>query len=45
MGYHANFECEVHEDPYECPDRLLVFDMVDHEYGLIIHDGGLLHSV
>ncbi|MGG3197648.1 DUF6980 family protein [Priestia aryabhattai] len=40
MRYHANFNCDIHEDPFECPDKLILFDKRDNEYGLIIHDGG-----
>ncbi|WP_238158934.1 DUF6980 family protein [Priestia megaterium] len=40
MDYHANFMCDVHSDPFECPDNLILFDKTNKEYGLIIHDGG-----
>ncbi|WP_412973363.1 DUF6980 family protein [Niallia circulans] len=40
MGYHATFKCDIHENPYDCPDKLILFDEKDHDYGLIIHDGG-----
>ncbi|MGE7716378.1 hypothetical protein SAMN04487776_1442 [Priestia megaterium] len=40
MKYHANFNCDIHKDPFECPDKLILFDKRDNEYGLIIHDGG-----
>ncbi|WP_375345236.1 hypothetical protein ACEWPB_14270 [Priestia megaterium] len=40
MKYHANFNCDIHKDPFECPDKLILFDKRDDEYGLIIHDGG-----
>ncbi|MGF9772950.1 hypothetical protein ABEX30_10920 [Priestia aryabhattai] len=40
MKYHANFNCDIHEDPFECPDKLILFNKRDNEYGLIIHDGG-----
>lgn len=40
MAYHAAFECEIHKDPYDCPDQLILFDEKDQDYGLIIHDGG-----
>ncbi|MCM3160810.1 DUF6980 family protein [Metabacillus litoralis] len=40
MDYHANFECEIHENPFECPDKIIIFDERNNEYGLIIHDGG-----
>lgn len=40
MDYHANFICDIHSDPFECPDKILIFDNKDNDYGLIIHDGG-----
>ncbi|GIN39304.1 MULTISPECIES: DUF6980 family protein [Heyndrickxia] len=40
MTYHANFECKIHENYFECPDKIIIFDRKNKEYGLIIHDGG-----
>ncbi|MFE8700810.1 DUF6980 family protein [Cytobacillus sp. FJAT-54145] len=40
MDYHANFKCHIRESPFECPDKVIIFDEVDKDYGLIIHDGG-----
>ena len=40
MDYHANFKCDMHSDPFECPDKIIIFDDKDNDYGLIIHDGG-----
>ncbi|WP_028413903.1 DUF6980 family protein [Bacillus sp. 278922_107] len=40
MNYHVNFTCDIHSDPFECPDNLILFDKMNKEYGLIIHDGG-----
>lgn len=40
MAYHVNFKCDVHENPFECPDKIIIFDEKDNDYGLIIHDGG-----
>ncbi|WP_420800291.1 DUF6980 family protein [Neobacillus terrae] len=31
---------EIHENPFECPDKIIIFDERNDEYGLIIHDGG-----
>ncbi|WP_460304199.1 DUF6980 family protein [Actinocorallia aurea] len=39
MTYNANHRCDAHPDPYDCPDTLVAFT-AEHEYGLIIHDGG-----
>ena len=40
MAYHANFECDIHKNPFKCPDKIIIFDEKDNDYGLIIHDGG-----
>jgi hypothetical protein len=32
-------DCQVHGDPFSCPDSLVIFNEVMNEYGLIIHDG------
>ena len=33
--------CPDHPDRYDCPDALIVYVGKYHEYGLIIHDGGV----
>jgi len=33
-------ECDLHPDPFECPDNLVYYSARLREYGLIIHDGG-----
>ena len=40
MTYQANFICDIHKDPFNCPDKLVYFHDKFDEYGLIIHDGG-----
>ena len=40
MEYHANFKCDIHENPFDCPDNIIVFSEKNRRYGLIIHDGG-----
>lgn len=40
MDYHVSFTCALHENPYDCPDQILIFDEACNEYGIIIHDGG-----
>lgn len=40
MQYNATNHCHVHDSPYECPDRLIVYDEVRDGYGIVIHDGG-----
>jgi Domain of unknown function (DUF6980) len=34
------FDCEVHTDPFDCPDTANVFHELFGEYGLPIGDGG-----
>ena len=40
MVYHANFECDIHDNPFECPDNVIIYDGNNNDFGLIIHDGG-----
>lgn len=40
MTYHANYTCEQHPDPFDCPDHLIWYSRQFDEHGIIIHDGG-----
>ncbi|MFB7455394.1 MULTISPECIES: DUF6980 family protein [unclassified Streptomyces] len=40
MSSHVNMRCDVHDDPYACPDVLIDYSAECQSYGLIIHDGG-----
>lgn len=40
MDYHANFKCDIHKNPYDCPDNIIIFYEKSNDYGIIIHDGG-----
>jgi hypothetical protein len=40
MNYQVNINCDTHDNPFECPDKIIFFDEKDNDYGLIIHDGG-----
>ncbi|WP_328387574.1 DUF6980 family protein [Nocardia sp. NBC_00416] len=40
MTSNLDWECQLHQDPYDCPDALVIFIAKFAEYGLIIHDGG-----
>jgi hypothetical protein len=40
MTRHVDPHCDVHVDPYACPDALVGFVAKFQEYGLIVHDGG-----
>lgn len=44
MQRQAEYRCDQHPDPFDCPDNLIRFaDRLD-EYGIIIHDGGTSFS-
>ena len=40
MTDQVNFVCEQHEDPFDCPDKLIFYSFKFDEYGLVVHDGG-----
>lgn len=40
MSGQINYVCEKHDDPFDCPDYLIVYTSKFDEYGLIFHDGG-----
>ncbi|WP_405687834.1 DUF6980 family protein [Streptomyces sp. NBC_00057] len=40
MERHVEWDCDVHSDPFACPDALVHFMPRYQEYGLLIHDGG-----
>lgn len=40
MEAALQFDCDIHADPFDCPDTLLIFHEVFGEYGLPIRDGG-----
>jgi uncharacterized protein DUF6980 len=33
-------DCDLHDDPFDCPDTVLVYHEPFDEYGLPIRDGG-----
>ena len=39
MASAVSFCCDVHKDPFECPDALIFYKPNYDEYGIIIHDG------
>ncbi|MGV9249028.1 DUF6980 family protein [Streptomyces sp. NPDC003710] len=39
MTDRANWRCDRHEDPFACPDALILFTARFREYPLIVHDG------
>ena len=39
MGRQLAWHCEMHEDPWDCPDAT-IFKSKRGIYGLIVHDGG-----
>ncbi|WP_409300390.1 DUF6980 family protein [Peribacillus sp. SCS-155] len=40
MTSQVNHVCEVHDNPFDCPDHLVYYNEIFDEYSLIIHDGG-----
>jgi hypothetical protein len=40
MREQAEYRCDQHPDPFDCPDNLVYYNATFNEYGLIIHDGG-----
>ena len=40
MAQHLSHTCERHDDPFDCPDNLIIYFAKFDEYGIIIHDGG-----
>lgn len=32
--------CDLHPDPFDCPDAVLIYDPVSRSYGLPVRDGG-----
>lgn len=43
MNRQVGLRCEVHADPFACPDALVRFVPRFQEYGLVVHDGGTSH--
>ena len=31
--------CDIHENLYDCPDNIIIFDEKSNEYGIVNHDG------
>ncbi|MEZ5816818.1 MAG: hypothetical protein R3D44_07035 [Hyphomicrobiaceae bacterium] len=40
MAMSLELSCDLHSDPFECPDVPLVFHEIFGEYGIPIRDGG-----
>lgn len=40
IAYHVTHACSQHDDPWACPDHVLVYDDRFDEYGIPIRDGG-----
>lgn len=41
MDRNIMYRCDVHPDPYDCPDNLIAYHEVFDEFGIIIHDGAM----
>lgn len=39
MQAALQFECETHDDPFDCPESLLAYNEALNQFGLIVHDG------
>ena len=40
MDFFVNQKCDVHNNIYECPDIIILYEDRYDEYGIIIHDSG-----
>ncbi|MBO2451414.1 hypothetical protein J4573_30290 [Actinomadura barringtoniae] len=40
MTRNLEYDCDLHEDPFDCGDAVVFYSAKFDEYGLIIHDGG-----
>jgi hypothetical protein len=40
MDRELSRRCDRHDDPFDCPDRVIWYSLVHDCYGLIVHDGG-----
>jgi hypothetical protein len=40
MRANLEHKCDIHADVFDCPDRLVYYSSQNHQYGLIVHDGG-----
>ena len=40
MMYHSKFKCDIHKDPFDCPDKIIFESNENKDIGIIIHDGG-----
>jgi len=39
MELDLNQRCDMHPDPFDCPDNLIYYSQEYNEYGILIHDG------
>jgi len=42
MKAQLDMSCDLHNDPFDCADRLIIYNSRSNGYGIIIHDGGEL---
>jgi len=40
LAYRVTYKCKQHDDPWECPDAVIVYSAKFCEYGIPIRDGG-----
>jgi hypothetical protein len=44
MQKNIEYKCDMHDDPFDCPDHLIFYSEQFDEYGIIIHDGGSAYA-
>ena len=45
MRLHSELDCDVHDDPVECADCLVLYYSGSREYGIPVRDGGSSYVV
>lgn len=43
LSVALDFSCDLHSDPFDCADSVLIYHPLFREYGLILHDGGMTY--
>jgi hypothetical protein len=39
MRRNVEYQCEIHDNIFDCPDNLICYNASKDEYGIIVHDG------
>ncbi len=40
MRVYVEYKCDMHLNPYDCPDNIMLYSNEQDSYGLIVYDGG-----